>query len=133
MDTITLTRTGTTPLRFTGETIARSDGQECQGKQQVRWHNLTLYRTEGGNYVLHVEYKTTWRGELGHSNALQVSPATVGEAIAGYDCTAYVQGFPPTPQHADRQANLLAWIRRMFDNQVSELLSAAGDIGETIA
>ena len=70
MDEQRLKRDGQADLAFTGEEIASSTNQSHQGDRQNRFTTLTLYRTESGKFVLHIEYETHWQGEKNESEAL---------------------------------------------------------------
>ena len=79
MKEYTITRDGQRDLRFTGEKLADASNQWVAGKENNRWHELALYRTATGRYVLQEEYVTRWQGETGASNA--VVCATAQEAL----------------------------------------------------
>lgn len=127
-----LPRTGNAPLAFDGDLIAESKGRFFEGCEQNRGHNLSLYRTEGGQYVIAIHYWTQWQGEGDHHEALVVDRDSVAEELQVYDPCAHVQGFPPIEAYAKRQANLLSWIRRRYEAQVSELLDGIEDLAERI-
>jgi hypothetical protein len=57
-------RTGMAPLIFKGEEVASVSGQYMRNRENNRWWDLTLYRSEFGHYVLQVSYYTNWQGEL---------------------------------------------------------------------
>jgi len=127
MDKIKLTRTGKTPLEFSGEQIAEASTKWAAGKEQNRWHEITVYRTKGGKYVAHVEYCTQWQGELGHSEAEPVdSLEAVAYFLQDYIPAAHVQGFPDRDEFRERQANLLNWLQRRWDDAVGEILAKLG-------
>lgn len=69
MNPYIIERDGLKDLRFGGVIIAEANNRWLAGRQQNRWHELTLYRTAAGNYVLHELYITQWQGELCASNA----------------------------------------------------------------
>lgn len=127
-----LERTGDAPLTFEGELIAESDGKFAAGKEQNRWHDIRLYKTAGGNYVLAVEFHTQWQGELPFFFATQTSPEGIVEELRMFDPCSPVMGFPPGPQYSDRQQNLMDWIEKRFRNQVSEILKNCEELFETI-
>lgn len=119
-----LERTGGQPVVFNGSVISRSTGRRLGGKDNNRYHDLTVYKTKGGNYVLHIEYITIWEGEFGHSDVeVFKNPVEVAEYFKLYDCCAHVQGFPDKPQYEQRQTNLMDWLHRKFETQVAEVLS----------
>lgn len=124
VETITLPRTGDRPLQFEGEEIASADSRMISGKQANRWHELALYSTESGKYVISVGYRTQWQGELGNDTAIIcASPEAVTEELRGVDPLAHVVGFPPGAQYAEKRTRLERDITARFEAAVSELLS----------
>lgn len=69
MDEYTITRDGQRDLKFTGEKLAEVNNKWVAGRENNRWHELTLYRTAGGKYVLQEVYRTMWQGELDSNSA----------------------------------------------------------------
>ena len=129
----TLPRSGEAPLRFRGVLLAESDGERQSGKEQTRWHELAVYRTVGGKFVVRIAYRTRWQGELDHDDAAIVDRADkVAAALREYDPTAHVGGFPPHASYAERQAWLLADIRRRYEEQTSEILAASPEFAEVV-
>lgn len=127
MTTHTIPRTGNAPLKFEGELIAKSvptPDSGKKGKEPKRWHELTLFCTLTGKYVLAISYRVEWKGEHDHHYAevLPDIPSAV-RAIQGYDPVAHVIGYPPSEQYAEKQARLLNELRQTFAVQVSELLN----------
>lgn len=124
-----LDRTGRPPLSFKGEFLAGAYGEEYidERRKNPRWHDLELYRTVGGRYVLHVRYGTTWKDEVGHDEAVVVeSPADLVGVLGGWDPTAVVRGYPPGAQFEEKQRYLLAEVRQRFDRVVSDLFAQLG-------
>lgn len=126
-------RTGKSCISFEGECVAVSYGRVVGGKEQVRWHDLALYRTTAGNYVASVDYITRWDGELGWSEAEVVPRDKVESFFMISDPTEHVQGFPAGKQYEVRQRNLLDWIRTRYESQVSDLLKMCDDLDEVVA
>jgi hypothetical protein len=137
MDEITLPRTGKAPLVFTGELVPGADvrGHSVNGRDANRWFDLAVYRTKSGRYVLSIDYKTCWQGELGHEFAEVLDdPAALKDELREYELgiPEIVQGYPPGDAYADKQARLLADVRRRFQAQVSELLGADPAFAERV-
>lgn len=63
METIRISRTRGKDLEFTGEKLAGVSGRWAHGQEQNRWTDLSLYRAEGGKYVVVNRYVTWWEGE----------------------------------------------------------------------
>jgi hypothetical protein len=126
-------RTGKQALTFDGELLAESSGQMVQDKNQNRWHELRLYRSDNGPYVAHVLYRTQWAGELGHSEAWLIGdPVDVPTEFDLVEPTQHVQGYPAHEQYAERQAHLLDWIERRYRSQVGELLGQLRELDERV-
>lgn len=124
-----LDRTGRLPLSFKGEHLAGISGEEFLDprRKNPRWHDIDLYRTVGGSYVLHVQHRTEWKDEVGHSEAIVLSgPGDVAGALQGWDPTAAVQGYPPRPDFEEKQRRILAEVRARFERCVSELFAQLG-------
>lgn len=129
MQTFRLRRDGDTPLVFRGEAIAESDTREHQGDGQNRWHQVTIYRTAGGRYVVAVEYHTQWQGESDRYDAVALGVGTpdVAELLRMYDGVIPPGiGYPPSPNFADRQARMEASLRSRWERMIGVLLDRIG-------
>lgn len=130
---ITLKRTGKAPLRFKGELLEESEGERVGGRENNRWHELAVYRTPGGKYVVRIGYRTRWQGELGRDNAeIVAKPEEVAAVLRDYDPCAPVTGFPPGDAYAQKQARLMSDIRTRYEHQVSELLASSPEFAERV-
>lgn len=135
MESIELKRTGLRPLVFEGESLAEADGFRRGNNEPTRWHEIAVYRTEGGRYLVSITFRSRWAGED--------SQYFVGDAGDGGDIEAILRqynpsppgiGFPPGSAYADRQARVEADLRRRYESLVTELFAALGrDFAETIA
>src|SRR4051794_1225207 len=54
---IILPRSGKAPLVFRGQQLAVVFGQRHLGREHNRWHELVVYRTEGGRYMVRIAYR----------------------------------------------------------------------------
>lgn len=122
MKTYRIDRTGEIPLAFTGELVGQADGQWAAGREQSRWHDLRLYHTAGGQYVLHAEYHTLWQGELGHSWAAIAEPGEFTDVLASYDAAARVQSLFDRPPDARHRAAVQGDVVRRYRAQVTDVL-----------
>jgi hypothetical protein len=119
-----LPRSGQAPLKFTGEKIASSEGRIQNGRDHNRWHDLTVYRTAAGAYVVQIEYRTQWQGECEHAEAIVCSDAAgVEDVFRVYDPAQHCQGYPSGAAYDDRQARLVQDLRARYEAQVSEVLT----------
>lgn len=129
----TLTRTGDRPLQFTGEIIAEAGGRLHAGQEQNRWHEIRVYRTVGGKYVLAVEYCTCWQGEDGHHHSsVHDTTADVAEEIKYHDPLVHLLGYPPHPQFAEKQARLEDSLRQRWGVLLSDILGKIPGAAEKI-
>jgi hypothetical protein len=67
---ITLRRTGDRLLQFTGQVIATVSSRNIAGTESDCWHEVELYITAGGKYVVAVGYRTGRNGELPNDEAV---------------------------------------------------------------
>ncbi len=129
MAVYTIPRTGDAPLRFEGTLLAAIDGVCVNGKEQDRCHELDLYQSVQGDYVLVITYSTRWQGEEGHSTVVICPlPDDVVTALRLYDPRRVVAGYPPGKAFEERQARLLADISRRYQSQISQLLGQQADL-----
>ena len=70
MKTIVLERTGMRPVQFEGELLNKTSTDRAGGQDRSRWHEIALYLTESGDYVLDVVYCTQWQGEIEHHEVI---------------------------------------------------------------
>lgn len=81
-----LTRDGLKDLKFTGELLATVSNKWVAGKDNTRWHELSLYKAKSGKYVLQRVYVTLWQGELGnHAAAAYDTAEEVLDALTDED------------------------------------------------
>lgn len=130
MESFTKVRTGKSPVTFAGERIAKSSGCVVRGRQQNRWHNLELFRTAAGVYVVVIEFQTCWQGEQNRSTVEVVNTAEeVVKALEQYDST---DGFCPYPEYPGvagksnmtQNEKIAKDLRVRYQAQVSEILEA---------
>ena len=123
METYQLTRTGDRPLTFEGEVIAEAGAMWVNQKEQLRWHEITLYRTGGGSYVLAIGYFTQWQGEQDHRAVYHAKDVeALMEELQMYDPLEHIMGYPPGDQYEERQARLERVVLANWAHLVSEIL-----------
>jgi hypothetical protein len=129
----TLPRSGKAPLRFRGLLLAESDGEWQAGRDHTRWHDIAVYRTGGGKYVVTISLRSRYENEIGYDYAdIVAEPAQVEAVFRGYDPCARVRGYPDGAHYAERNARLMANIRARYDAQVAEILEASPEFAEEI-
>lgn len=122
-EAVTLPRTGEPPLRFRGEQIAEAGGRWFHGRDLNRWHDLSLYQSDDGRFVLAIAFCTQWQGEGGYDFAwVCKTPAEVVDLLRKYDPLPLRVGFPPRREYADKQLALAQALRQQYDDAVAELL-----------
>jgi hypothetical protein len=127
--TYILPRTGREPLSFTGRLLAQASGKTQLGQEQNRYHELDIYETAGGRFIVSIAYRTKWEGETDHLTAdFFTDSADVVAELTRYDPATYLQGFPPGPHFADKQARLVRDLRARYQSLVSLVLTQAGEI-----
>jgi len=57
-------RDGEKDLKFRGEVLASVNNQWIAGRDQDRWKEITIYKTESGKYVVAIIHRTCWEGEV---------------------------------------------------------------------
>lgn len=123
MEQYKLTRTGQRPLEFIGEIIAEADSRVSAGRENNRWHELALYRTEGGQYVLSVDFQTQWQGEHDHQEAwILDSPDEVEGILTRLDPCEHMESMPSAPQFQEKDQKRRDILTRNYRVAVSELL-----------
>lgn len=134
-------RSGDTTLTGTGRLIASVNNdptsQTKKDERYHRWHNLALYQTTGGKYVLHIAYRTNFTTrENNHDTALVF--ATVKEALFFareiYNPLEYYVGIPPHHVHYPKDGAFKAEFRERYRADCLDLAAqatASGTLGET--
>ena len=134
-ETNILPRTGQPPLRVVGILVARASSRQTPTKKgrplETRWHDLTVYRSDSGQTVGHISYRTEWPGELDDALARVAPIPDLVRWLEDHDPTGAVVGFPAGKGFADRQSALLTAIEHGYDRALSELLAGLG-VTETV-
>ena len=95
-ETITLDRTGQTPLRFTGDLIYETSSHDpVSGTLHERWHEVRVYRTKAGKWIVAITFCTTFANEH-ETCTVTVCPdqAAIVGPLTGYDPVASIIGHP---------------------------------------
>jgi hypothetical protein len=133
MPDLTFPRSGAPPLVADCVVIARESSQKPDRSLSEYWHEITLGRTPAGRYVIGIEYKSSRRGEPGHSWALVCERAEdVPPALESYDPIEWVIGWPAGEQFQDRQQQLLTAIQAGYYSAVGRVLAAVEDFAERV-
>lgn len=129
---VRLTRTGDAPLTFSGRILADVSGKRLGEGDVTRWHDLAIYETAAGQYVVAIAYRTTWKGEMARDTlAVVIDRNELRDALKRYDPVAHVRGVPPGPQLAEKQARLAAMMRQQWDGLIAMALTEV-DVEERV-
>ena len=127
----TIPRTGELPVEFTGNLLAYDTSQQ---PKLNHWHEVAVYRTVKGSYVVHVAFRTSWKTE---------SPSdwvTVAKSLP--DVAAELLDYDPAEGVSGPPQGMLDWERRQeevrnaaaerYDTLVSRVLAKLPGAGERI-
>lgn len=128
MKEYTLNRTGNAPLTFTGELIGIGGTRPASvTSTKLRWHELTLYKSRGGQLVAHIKFRTEQPTESAFDTVELAGDAdSLREALDHYEPVDFLDGYPEGDKWASRQERLLTRISDQYLAAVSELLTNAG-------
>jgi hypothetical protein len=122
-ETIRLGRTGEAPLAITGTRLREADGRHWGGRERNRWYELSIWRLDDGRLCATAGLCTQWQGESSVEYAAVCRDAAgVRRFFARWNPTRGGIGFPSGEAYVERQAALVAELRRQYDSLVSELL-----------
>jgi hypothetical protein len=125
-----LTRTGNRPLSFDGALISISSSREHESS---RWHELALYRTSAGKWVLSVVFRTLWQGEHDHHSAeIFDGPELAAAWLSGFGPTSNLLGYPDSEAYRAKQERLEKLLSQRFAVAVSGLLDGITCFDERI-
>lgn len=126
--TFTLSRTGDRLLRFEGEMIAEVSSRRADKPNDNRWHEIRLYRTRGGQYVLAITFRTRWQDEQERLYAIVCnSPDEVRNKLTDYTPVPDGIGYPDGPAYREKQARLMTNLTIRYKALVTELFEGLGD------
>ena len=124
MPMIILPRSGRAPVQFNGELLAQASSRQSlhSEKQHKRWHEITVYQTDSGKYVVHVAFRCDNRYDAPHDDIeVCATPADVVSYLSTYHPTAYIRGWP-LPQHKEHDARLRQGLTDNFEAIVADVL-----------
>ncbi len=126
-------RSGRPCLSFEGELIAGDDGVYQDGVEQQRYHQLGIFRTADGKFVVVIDYYALVDGELDHSEAHVVAQSGVGDVLTDYCPEARCQCINPATEDFQRELKLVQWdLAARYREQVRRLLKDFAEFDETI-
>jgi hypothetical protein len=125
-----LMRTGNRPLSFQGKRIAEATSEDHEAS---RWHEIELYRTEGGKWVAVVKFLTRWQGEDNRFSAEIFDDAD--SAIAWFRSHSPIDGligYPPGDVYEIKQHRLEKQLSQRYQTAISELFARVPEADERI-
>lgn len=134
---IVLPRSGLSAASFQGELLAEVVGPpEAKRRKNViiRYHELQLYRTDQGKYVVAIGFRTELPQESNQDSVYVCDTQAEVEALLigdqGYDPCQFLEGFPPWDKFKERQERLEMRVTEEFESRVGQLLASAGFVEE---
>ena len=125
METFTLQRTALPELTFNGRLLVRSDGNDTDEKTQGRVHDIAVYETDDGAFIVSIQYRSPFASELSDSFVDAVdSPDEVEAALSLYDAKHLVDSELFGDQDTLKQPAVVAALVSRFDRQVVNVLEA---------
>lgn len=129
MPTYTLPRTGAAPLRFAGDLLADVSTHNGDRGRFQRWHEIAVYQTEAGKFVLWIGYQSDFeQGRDVQTATVCDSPDAVRLALAEHDPLARFIGYSSGRQFDERQDRVKRELQLAWENAVRDLLVTAADI-----
>jgi hypothetical protein len=133
MSEYVLSRSGTAPLKFNGELLSSANCEYVGGQQQNRYHEIDIYRTASGKYVLAINYHTRWQGEHGtHDVTTHEDINGVISQLTRTNPIGTLIGFPLGNQYIEKQMRLEDALRANWNALVTEVLEDVPEAAESI-
>lgn len=120
-------------LAFTGELLATVSAKSTRpNKTNKRYHEIDLYLTDSGKYVVAIRFRCETRHDDPYDEAeVCESPAEVVEYLTEFDMLANVRGWP-LAAHRQEDQRLREALTNNFDRLVSQLLSSRAEFAERV-
>lgn len=121
------------PLAFSGELLASVSGQQTRpDKTNKRWHEIDLYKTATGKYVVAIRFRCATKYDDPFDDAeVLTSTDEVTDFLNGYDPVEHVRGWP-LERHEQEDQRLREALTHHFDRLVSQLLSSRAEFAERV-
>lgn len=118
----TLRPSGKRPISFRGEEVTSGSSRRRPEKDN-RWHDISIFETMAGTFVLLIEFHSQWEGELGRTWVESLAgPDAVGDTLERFDPVPEGIGFPPSSSYDEKRQRMAADLRIRFQDLVAELL-----------
>ena len=104
---------------------------------EIRAHladEASIYRTQGGGFVVSATYRTDWAHEREYrwASAVENTAAAV-KWLQGLDVLGVVAGYPDVPRFRSQHDRLLDSLQDQWDWLVGELLAQCDEFAEVVA
>jgi hypothetical protein len=138
MEKHTLPRSGLSGVTFTGELIGEATDPLPEWRKAIkdvrRWHELRLFKTGSGKYVVAIGFRSGLEQESAQETVRTCETAEEVERFLigddGYDPLQFLEGFPETPKFEKPQQRLEDRVTKDFESRVGLLLANAGFVEE---
>ncbi|MEQ9408640.1 MAG: hypothetical protein RIK87_12970 [Fuerstiella sp.] len=125
MQTFALNRTGLPDLTFTGELLATVTGDDPDGMTEGRYHSISTYRTDDGQYVVCIECHSPFDSEMSDSIAEAVDTVEEIEAtLSLYDPAERLNSELFAQNDRTSQQAVASCLTKRFDRLVLQMLNA---------
>lgn len=136
-----LKRTGQPPLSFDGTMLAKATSEVPEDEQSAsmrkllaRWHEATVYETSQGLYVLHLGFRSLWRGEVDHWDALPfASLSELAAFLSSYEPNCRTIGVPEGVEHSAKKNKAIRQnLEGRWQMLVSDLLAYLPEVAQPL-
>lgn len=128
MQTFSVPRSGNSPLLFEGEQLCHVRGIDLWPKDKAnpphRWHEITIYRTQSGRYVVAIRFHCNPKYDDPYEEAeVCDTPQDVIEYLTTFDPVDGIRGWT-LEKHREQDRRLRAALVANFETLVSQALSS---------
>lgn len=127
-----VTRSGSAPLTFEGDLISQASGRAYTDKRITRWHEIDLYRTRTGRYIVSIRFRCETRHDDPYDEAEVFDTAEqVVEFLEEYNPIERVRGWT-LEKHAENDRRLRKALVNNFERIVSDVLADQPAFAESV-
>ena len=125
MASFTIERTGLPVLQFNGEELVDLAGCDPDGSTGGRVHDVSVYRTEDGEFIVEISYRSPHSSEVSDDYVEAVeSTAEIEEILSLYDPTERMDR-SLFGQHESNRVQVIAdALTRRYDQQVARVIDS---------
>lgn len=127
MQQIVLSPSRLPQVAFDGELLVSACGEDVDGATGGRWHDLTVYRTESGEFAVVIAYRTNATGESEDCSVeMAQDESDVDSILSLYD----PKGMVVLDDGPDRK-RLVDTLVRHYDLAVNDVLTRLQSVSDT--